>query len=66
MKTNAGLWFVYVLLLVFVSGCNRYQVIPDHLAGQVKKELSYEQVKDSPDAYRGKLVVWGRSTRRGS
>jgi outer membrane lipoprotein len=59
MKNNGALLIGCALLSIVLSGCNRYQVIPDHLAGQVKKELSYEQVKDSPDAYRGKLVVWG-------
>ncbi len=59
MKVNAGFWIGYTLLSIVVSGCNRYQVIPDHLMKQVNEKLSYEQVKDSPETYRGQVVVWG-------
>src|SRR5689334_20579865 len=59
MKVNAGFWVGCVLLSLVVSGCNRYQVIPDHLAKQVNEKLSYEQVKGSPETYRGQTVVWG-------
>lgn len=48
-----------ICTLVFISGCNRYQVIPDQLAGQVNTTLTYEQVKMAPDATRGQIVVWG-------
>lgn len=56
---RAALLGTLLLSSFIIGGCNRYQVIPGHLADQVKKELTYEQVKDSPDAYRGKMVVWG-------
>lgn len=59
MKANAGFWVGYALLLIVLSGCNQYQVIPDHLAKQVNEKLSYEQIKDSPETYRGQIVVWG-------
>lgn len=59
MKANAGFWVGCVLISIVLSGCNRYQVIPDHLAKQVNEQLSYEQVKDSPETYRGQIVVWG-------
>jgi len=47
------------LLLVGVGGCSRYQVIPTHLANHINREASYEQIKASPNQYRGQLVVWG-------
>ena len=47
------------MLLVGVGGCSRYQVIPTHLANHVNREASYEQIKASPNQYRGQLVVWG-------
>ena len=59
MKIHAGLWVGCALLSIVLSGCNRYQVIPDHLVKQVNDKLSYEQVKGSPETYRGRIVVWG-------
>lgn len=59
MKVNVGFWVGCALFSIVLSGCNRYQVIPDHLVKQVNEELSYEQVKGSPETYRGQIVVWG-------
>ncbi len=59
MKIHAGFWVGCALLSIVLSGCNRYQVIPDHLVKQVNDKLSYEQVKRSPETYRGQTVVWG-------
>lgn len=59
MRRNIQCAVVCMLLLVFMSGCNRYQAIPDHLVDQVNKQLTYEQVKASPAAARGQIVVWG-------
>ncbi len=44
---------------IVVGGCNRYQVIPGPLVGQVNKTLTYEQVKAAPAVTRGQIVVWG-------
>jgi outer membrane lipoprotein len=57
MKVTVGFWVA--LLSIVLSGCNRYQVIPDHLAGQVNKTLAYEQVKAAPAVTHGQIVVWG-------
>jgi len=59
MTINAKVWTMCMLLSVLLSGCSRYQVIPDHLAKQVNAQLSYEQVRNSPEGYRGQIVVWG-------
>lgn len=59
MRVNVGFWIGCALLSVVVSGCNRYQVIPDHLVKQVNEQLSYDQVRHSPETYRGQTVVWG-------
>jgi hypothetical protein len=40
------------------SACNRYQVIPDHLKGQIDRTVTFEQIKSSPDR-NGDLVIWG-------
>ena len=59
MKVYAGFWVGCALLSIVFSGCNRYQVIPDHWADRVNKQLTYEQVKAAPDVTRGQIVVWG-------
>lgn len=46
-------------MLVFMGGCNRYQVIPEQLAGQVNTTLTYEQVKAASGAAHSQIVVWG-------
>lgn len=48
-----------ILLLQIAAGCSRYQVIPTHLANNINREASYQQIKASPDQYRGQLIVWG-------
>ena len=48
MKVHGGFWVGCAFLSIVLSGCNRYQVIPDHLSKQVNEKLTYEQVKDSP------------------
>lgn len=47
------------LVLLAEIGCSRYQVIPVHLANHVNREASFEQIKASPNQYRGQVVVWG-------
>ena len=59
MRVNAGFWVGYALVSIVLSGCSRYQVIPEHLVKQVNEKLPYELVKDSPETYRGQIVVWG-------
>ncbi len=59
MKSNGAFLIGCALLSAILGGCSRYQVIPDHLAKHVNAQLSYEQVKSSPEGYRGQIVVWG-------
>jgi outer membrane lipoprotein len=47
------------LLLLITLGCSRHQVIPTHLENHINRDVSYEQIKASPDKYRGQLIVWG-------
>jgi outer membrane lipoprotein len=46
------------LILIF-TGCSTYEVIPDHLEGQVREDIQLEQVETAPDSYKGETVVWG-------
>lgn len=59
MKVHNGFWVGCALLSIVLSGCNRYQVIPEQLVNRVNKQLTYEQVKAAPDVTRGQIVVWG-------
>ena len=45
--------------LLLVGGCNRQEVIPERLESQVDRDLRYVQVKENPEAYRGKLMLAG-------
>ncbi|MGH7231131.1 MAG: Slp family lipoprotein [Nitrospiraceae bacterium] len=48
------------LMTVLTLGCAATeQVIPESLEAQVDKSVTFEQLKESPDSYRGKLVVLG-------
>lgn len=50
------------LLLVSVaslSGCHRYQVIPDALKSRVNRQLTFEELKQDPSRYQGQMVVVG-------
>lgn len=56
MRAMRGL----ILMLVTVTaGCTSTSVIPESLEPQVDKALTFSQVVESPDSYRGKVVVWG-------
>ena len=45
-----------VLLFILVQGCFP---ISKQLRAQADKTLAFQQVFQSPDAYKGKIVIWG-------
>jgi outer membrane lipoprotein len=50
---------VMSVALLFVSGCNRTDVIPDRLEGKVDRDLRYSDIKNDPQAQKGKLMLAG-------
>lgn len=46
-------------ILLLLSACAMYEVVPKHLEGQVRKDLTWEQVAQHPEAYEGMTVIWG-------
>ncbi len=48
-----------VATLLTGLGCNKYDVIPDHLESQLAPDLTYETVRADPNSHQGKLVAWG-------
>ncbi|ALA59123.1 Slp family lipoprotein [Nitrospira moscoviensis] len=56
---NIAVLLMASLVLLSPAACSREQVIPEHLEGRVEKDLRYVQVKENPEAYRGKLMLAG-------
>ncbi|MCS6290823.1 MAG: Slp family lipoprotein [Nitrospira sp.] len=46
-------------LLAVTAGCASTSVIPESLEPQVDKAVTFSQVLEAPDSYRGKVVMWG-------
>ncbi len=46
-------------ILVLSAGCAMYQVVPKHLEGDIRKDVTWEQVAQNPSAYEGTTVIWG-------
>jgi len=59
MTPLVGRTLLNVLLLLVTAACHRADVIPERLEGQVDRELRYVEVKNDPEAYRGKLMLAG-------
>ena len=52
--------FVDLVLATFLAGCaTSERIIPEPLEAQVDKSVTFEQLRESTDAYTGKLVVLG-------
>jgi len=56
---NVAVVIVVSLVMLFLPGCSRKDVIPEHLEGRVDRDLRYVDVKGNPEAYRGKLMLAG-------
>ncbi len=48
-----------IVLLCLVAGACQRDVIPERLEGRVDKDLRYSDIKNNPEAYRGKLMLAG-------
>jgi outer membrane lipoprotein len=56
---HASLSLSLVLLCLVAGACHRADVVPDRLEGRVDKDLRYSDIKNNPEAYRGKLMLAG-------
>ncbi len=54
---NRFLLFLFLFLFSLVSSCA--PVISPELRAKVDSSLSFQQVLQSPDTYKGKFVLWG-------
>ena len=46
-------------LVLFAGGCARQDIIPDRLEGKVDRDLRYSDIKQDPQAKKGKLMLAG-------
>lgn len=52
--------FLFLSLTVAVwSGCASSDVVPESFEPQIDKNLTFEQILESPDSYRGRIFVVG-------
>jgi len=49
--------YITLILLFFASGCA--PVISKELRTKVAKEITFKEVLENPEAYKGKVVIWG-------
>lgn len=47
------------MLVAILAGCASSTVVPASLEAQLDKTLTFPQLRDSPDSYRGRLLVLG-------
>jgi outer membrane lipoprotein len=55
---SSGLISLLLCTIFLIQGCGP-KVIPKELEGQVDEKVSFLQLKQSPEAYKGRLVVLG-------
>ena len=53
------LQWIAIGCLITTAGCASTRVIPEALESQVEKTVTFEQILESPDSHRGKVVLLG-------
>lgn len=53
-------WMIILFITFFLSGCAH--VISRDLRTQADPSLTFPQVSENPEVYRGKVVIWGGET----
>ena len=48
-----------VLAMLLLAGCSSTSIIPEPLESQIDKSVTFSQLLESPDSYRGKVLVLG-------
>jgi outer membrane lipoprotein len=61
MHSRMRQWVVLLAIATMLhwAGCSSSAVIPDSLEPQIDKNLTFDQVVESPDSYRGRTFVVG-------
>ena len=58
-RSSMSLWVMLGAIVALLSGCASTSFIPASLQTQVDQTLTFSQLKESPDSYRGRLLVLG-------
>jgi outer membrane lipoprotein len=55
------MWVLWIALMVLLPGCasTNTSVVPPSLRLQIDPSLTFSQLKESPDSYRGRLLLLG-------
>jgi outer membrane lipoprotein len=67
MTRHVNMLLILAGLMANLAGCSGYDVIPDQLEPQIRKNVAFGDIEQSPSAYKGQLVILGGevlSTRR--
>jgi outer membrane lipoprotein len=59
MRHATTTWFGGATLAALLAGCASGNVVPISLQAQLDKSLTFSQLRDAPDSYRGRLLVLG-------
>jgi outer membrane lipoprotein len=59
MRHATTIGFGGVILAALLAGCASSNVVPASLQAQLDKSLTFPQLRDAPDSYRGRLLVLG-------
>ncbi|MBI4400431.1 MAG: Slp family lipoprotein [Nitrospirae bacterium] len=54
--------WMWLILSILLSACASYNVVPASLESQLDRTLTFSQLKESPNSYKGRLVVLGGET----
>ncbi len=57
IKRKIRIWAIIFVSMLLAAGCA--PVISKNLREQVEKEISFKDVIQDPEAYQGKVVLWG-------
>ena len=57
LKKMKNVPYIALALFLFVSGCA--PIISKELRSRVEREITFPEVLKNPDAYKGKVVIWG-------
>lgn len=55
-KIRKDIWCIALIFLLLTSGCA--SVISQELRKQVAREITFKQVLEDPEAYKGRIVLW--------
>jgi outer membrane lipoprotein len=60
MPNRRGARRVFILCLIGITGCSTYPISkPLRERARATKEIGFDRIRENPDAYKGRVVIWG-------